>query len=139
QGRTFENPVERRRQVAEFDERVALPQLARDWKVPFLSKVGRRKIHRSMCKKTSGNMPSSPSYTQFLHLWKEVCRTHPKLRQFPFPPKEPAAGAKVVLAEVFGGKRPEDERQARFGDLLQRLMSLEPRPPALLAFLTPVP
>lgn len=42
QARTFSNPAERRQQVVEWDERVALSHLARDWKVPFLSKASAR-------------------------------------------------------------------------------------------------
>lgn len=48
QARTFDDPAERRREVEEFDEDAMLPHLARQWKVPFLSKVRTVLVDRKM-------------------------------------------------------------------------------------------
>ncbi|CBJ28141.1 expressed unknown protein [Ectocarpus siliculosus] len=148
EARTSRHPVKWRRQVEEFYHRAALPTLARQWNVPFLSKgnfCGRRRQPRISTTSSATTAASSrggsdlPPYSHFLQLWEDVCETHDGVRDFAFPPKGAVSSARGAFSEVLGEKRPEEQRRETFCELLGVLMKLEPRPPALRHFLAPWP
>ncbi|CAM9459192.1 unnamed protein product, partial [Ectocarpus sp. 8 AP-2014] len=80
---------------------------------------------------------SRGGYSHFLQLWEDVCETHHGVRDFAFPSKGAVSSARGAFSEVLGEKRPEEQRRAKFCELLDVLMKLEPRPPALRHFLAP--
>ncbi|CAN0131960.1 unnamed protein product, partial [Ectocarpus sp. 13 AM-2016] len=139
--RTSRHPAKRLRQVEEFYHRAALPMLARQWNVPFLSKVSATTPTTSTRLSTTAttSFPQRSRYSQFLQLWEDVCETHHGVRDFAFPSKGAVSSARGAFSEVLGEKRPEEQRREKFCELLDVLMKLEPRPPALRHFLAPWP
>ncbi|CAM9195297.1 unnamed protein product, partial [Ectocarpus fasciculatus] len=152
EARTSSHPAQRLLQLEEFHHHAALPRLARQWNVPFLSKVGVSRIFCGRGRQHRLSTTSSPftgrrcgsgstakGYSHFLQLWEDVCQTHDGVRDFAFPSTGAVSSARGAFSEVLGEKRLEEQRRAKFCELLDVLMKLEPRPPALRHFLAPWP
>ncbi|CAN0143342.1 unnamed protein product, partial [Ectocarpus sp. 12 AP-2014] len=147
EARTSRNPAKRLRQVEEFYHRAALRTLARQWNVPFLSKVSAAAAAATPTTPTTSTRLSTTAttsltqrsrYSHFLQLWEDVCvQTHHGVRDFAFPSKGAVSSARGAFSEVLGEKRPEEQRREKFCELLDVLMKLEPRPPPLSHFLAP--
>eukprot|EP00904_Undaria_pinnatifida_P008672 jgi/Undpi1/4935/HiC_scaffold_19.g08287.m1 len=76
-------------------------------------------------------------YTDFRELWEAVSSTHPTIKGFHFPAKEAVFSSRSFFTTGLSSENIEEARRRKFNDLLLLLVDLKPRPPELLAFLSP--